>query len=125
MRWWLGKGSNTALFDLSSEHLVSRDEGKRAEQSHEKRIKRDLPAGWLLLNSQTQPQKFPFLKPPEQPESRKTVFLVTQQKPVELDRKKPTKSGCPSCHVKMTKPHFPPDPSFILSVASKAQIYEH
>lgn len=92
MGWWLGKGSNTAPFGLSSEHLVSRDEGGRAEQSHEKGIKRDLPAGWLLLNSQTQPQKFPFLKIPEQPESRKTVFLVTRQKPVELDRKKPTKS---------------------------------
>lgn len=122
MGWWLGKGSNTAPFGLSSEHLVSRDEGGRAEQSHEKGIKRDLPAGWLLLNSQTQPQKFPFLKIPEQPESRKTVFLVTRQKPVEFDRKKDNQN--PSCHVKMTKPHFPPAPSFILSVASKAQIYE-
>lgn len=71
-RWWLGKGLNTVIFNLSSEHLVSRNEGQRAEQSHEKGIKDNLPAGWLLLN--WQPQKFPFL----QAQSRKTVFLVTQ-----------------------------------------------
>lgn len=71
-RWWLGKGLNMVIFNLSSEHLVSRNEGQRAEQSHEKGIKDNLPAGWLLLN--WQPQKFPFL----QAQSRKTVFLVTQ-----------------------------------------------
>jgi len=38
------------IFNLSSEHLVSRNEGERAEHSHEKGIKGNLPAGWLLLN---------------------------------------------------------------------------
>lgn len=124
---WLGKDANAAFPDLSSEHQLSRHEGESAEQSHEKISKEYLSAGLLLLNSQRQPQKCPLLKA-QKPQSRETDFFFSSDtteaiSAAELDRKMPNKPSCPSFQVKT--PHFLPEPSFILSVANKAQNYKH
>jgi len=81
---------------------------------------KELSAGLLLLSSQRQPQKYPLPKAQELWSRETFFFLVTQQKPFELQN---LIGKSPSFQVRT--PHFLPDPSFILSVASKAQNYEH
>lgn len=104
---------------------ASRREGESAEQSHEKGIRKDLSAGLLLLNSQREPQKFPFLKAQEL-QSRETFFSGDTTEAISLaELGQLDLFGFFLQSFQVKTPHFPPHHSFISSVANKAHNYDH